>query len=203
VDLACSDPATDLFQAWNLLSPFASAGTYHVTEVQLQDKAGNLHDYRAADLAALGLNTAFTFTGAAADTTAPTLVSDNPLTVVIGATATITSSLLAVTDSDNSNAQLTYTVVTGPSDGNLLRNGSPTSSFTQADIDNGLITYHETANKVSSDFFTFFVSDPTGNKTATLPFQIQIASPTGPNPSPPAGTSADMILRRTDGTYAR
>src|SRR6266478_8871846 len=45
------------------LSPFASPGTYHVSEIQVQDKAGNLHDYRSTDLAALGLNTTFTLSG--------------------------------------------------------------------------------------------------------------------------------------------
>src|SRR4051794_267995 len=45
------------------LSSFASAGIYHVTEIQLQDKAGNLHSYQASDFADLGLSTTFTFTG--------------------------------------------------------------------------------------------------------------------------------------------
>jgi hypothetical protein len=45
------------FSLTQRLSSFASPGTYYISEVQVQDKAGNLHDYRATDLAALGLNT--------------------------------------------------------------------------------------------------------------------------------------------------
>jgi Cadherin-like len=149
----------------------------------------------------------FTFSTTATTTliiaTPPTLVSDNPLAVEIGTTATITSSLLAANDSDNSNGQLTYTVVTGPSFGTLLRNGSAISSFTQADIENGLIAYRENGSRVSSDSFTFYVSDPSGSRTANTAFQFQVFSPpTGPNPSPPAGTSAEMVLRHgSDGLY--
>jgi serralysin len=114
------------------------------------------------------------------DTTAPAFVNDNPLAVAIGATGTITSSLLSVNDSDNTHAQLTYTIVTGPSGGTLLKNGSATSSFTQDDIDNNRITYHETASNVSSDSFIFYVSDPVGNHTANTPFQFQIINPQSP-----------------------
>jgi large repetitive protein len=58
------------------------------------------------------------------DTTPPGLINDNPLSVQFGATATITSGLLAATDPDNSGAQLTYTVVNAPSYGKLLKSGA-------------------------------------------------------------------------------
>jgi probable HAF family extracellular repeat protein len=126
----------------------------------------------------------------------PTLVTDNPLDLEIGATAAITPSVLAASDAHYSNAELTYEVVNGPSFGSLLKNGLTAVSFTQADIDNGLITYRENGSRVSSDSFTFYVSDPTGSRTANTAFQFQIFSPpTGPNPSPPVGTSAEMILQ--------
>jgi hypothetical protein len=111
------------------------------------------------------------------DTTAPVFVNDNPLSVVVGGTGTITSSLLSVNDPDNTHAQLTYTVVTGPSAGTLLKNGSATSSFTQDDIDNNRITFHDDGRIVSSDSFTFNVSDPAGNHTANTQFQFQISHP--------------------------
>ena len=108
---------------------------------------------------------------------AAVLLNDNPLAVTVDGTATLTSSLLSVSDPNYTDSQLTYTVVTAPSDGTLLKNGSATSSFTQADIDNGLIAYHETASNVSSDSFTFNVSDPAGNHTANTQFQFQISQP--------------------------
>jgi len=113
-------------------------------------------------------NTPFQFQiSPAPDTTAPVFVNDNPLVVTVGTTGTIISSLLRVDDPDNTHAQLTYTVITVPSDGTLLKNGLATSSFTQDDIDNNRITYRETATNVSSDFFIFTVSDPAGNGPPT------------------------------------
>jgi phosphatidylinositol-3-phosphatase len=109
--------------------------------------------------------------------TTPVLVNDHPLAVTFNGTATITPDLLSASDPDNSHAQLAYTVVTGPSHGTLLKNGSATSSFTQDDIDNNRITFHDDGQVVSSDSFTFNVSDPAGNHTADTQFQIQISQP--------------------------
>src|SRR4051794_14508083 len=75
------------------------------------------------------------------DTQAPTLTSDNPMAIQAGATQTITSFLLSATDNVSGAAQLSYSVTTGPTHGQLLLNGAATSSFTQADINNGLVSY--------------------------------------------------------------
>jgi VCBS repeat-containing protein len=156
----------------------------------------------------------------APDTTAPVVVTDNGLSVQFGATATITSGLLAATDPDNSGAQLTYTVENAPSYGTLLKSGAPTSWFTQADIDNGLISYQETATTPSlQDSFTFVVSDPAGNSTANTSFQIQStqqfllglakvdadvynAAPSANNGwNPATNKSAGGPLTKTDGEF--
>src|SRR5262249_26199858 len=113
------------------------------------------------------------------DTTAPAFVHLLPLTVAVGATATISSSLLQVDDPDDAHAQLNYAVTTAPAHGILMKNGVATSSFTQTDIDNGLISYRED-DVVASDKFAFNVSDPAGNIT-TGPFNFQITiNPGGP-----------------------
>ncbi len=66
------DPAGNgTFSHTEQVSQFASPGVYHVTEMQARDKAGNLKIYNAADLAALGFNTSFTFTGGTPDTAPP------------------------------------------------------------------------------------------------------------------------------------
>jgi uncharacterized repeat protein (TIGR03803 family) len=145
-----------------------------------------------------------TFQFQISDITPPVLVRDSTLSVGIGATATISASnYLAFSDPDNSDDQLTYTILTQPSDGTLLKSGSATSSFTQTDIDNGLISYHETTNNVSSDLFAFYASDTAGNKTAIQSFQIQISPPSNPlpNPPPPPGMTAAMVLRNGSGNY--
>jgi Cadherin-like len=108
------------------------------------------------------------------DTQAPTLTSDNPLSIQADTAQTISSSLLGANDNVSSAAQLHYTIATGPSHGTLLLSGSATSSFTQADINNGLVSYHETASGVTSDSFFFKVTDAAGNATGTDSFQINI-----------------------------
>jgi len=110
------------------------------------------------------------------DITAPALVADSGLIVATGSTATITASLLRFDDNVSTHAQETYTVVAGPVHGSLLKSGVATSSFTQADIDNGLITYHESGS-FSADSFTFTVTDAANNTTTSQQFQFQIGNP--------------------------
>jgi 20S proteasome alpha/beta subunit len=104
----------------------------------------------------------------------PLLVNDYPLVAGIDRTAPIPPGYLGAKDLDNPADQLTYTIVAGPAFGTLLKSGSATSSFTQADIDNGLIAYREDGSDVSSDSFRFVVSDPSGNQTPTQSFRFQI-----------------------------
>ncbi len=79
------------------------------------------------------------------DTTKPSIIADNPLSVHVGGTGAITASLLDATDPDNTAAQLTYTVTSGPADGTLLVNGSAQTPFTQADINAGWSPVRKTA----------------------------------------------------------
>jgi hypothetical protein len=111
------------------------------------------------------------------------LVRDNPLTVQVGATATISAaSNLAVSDTDYPDSSIAYTITTAPTRGTLLKNGSPTSSFTQDDLDNNRISYREDqpSNAAVSDGFFFRASDPSNNQTATTFFQINITPLTPP-----------------------
>ncbi len=108
------------------------------------------------------------------DLLAPTLVHETPVAVAAGTTVTITESQLQFNDNLSSHAQETYSVIAGPAQGTLFDNGSAASSFTQADVDNGLVSYHETGSSASSDSFTFKVTDAAGNQTATEQLQFQI-----------------------------
>ncbi|MCU1264399.1 MAG: putative hemolysin [Acidobacteria bacterium] len=91
-----------------------------------------------------------------------------------GATATITNSMLNVTDADNTAAQLKYTVAPGgnggPShEGTLkLNNVALTSGsfFTQDDVNNNRVTYTNNGSNQTSDTFQFNITDGDG---ATLP----------------------------------
>jgi Ca2+-binding RTX toxin-like protein len=93
----------------------------------------------------------------------------------------VPGSLLQFADGQSSAAQLTYTVINAPQDGNLLLNGAPASSFTQADINAGQVTYQEIVANATADSFGFTVSNPAGATTALQSFGITIA------PSVPGG----------------
>ncbi|WP_182871556.1 cadherin-like domain-containing protein, partial [Rhodopirellula sp. JC639] len=66
-------------------------------------------------------------------------------TVTEGSTGnTVTTAMLETTDVDNTDSQLVYTVDAVPINGTLYRNGTAlnvSDTFTQADIDAGLISY--------------------------------------------------------------
>jgi hypothetical protein len=132
------------------------------------------------------------------DTQAPLVSIDNPLSVHTGGIQTITSSLLGATDNVSSGAQLNYTVTTGPAWGTLLLSGAVASSFTQADINNGLVSYHETASGVTSDSFSFNVTDAAGNMSGITSFQIHIGSPISEDFN--ADGKSDALWVGNDGT---
>jgi hypothetical protein len=128
-----------------------------------------------------------------------TLIRDDPLTVEAGGTAIISASNnLAVSDTEYDDAQITYIATTAPSDGILLDDGTQTSTFTQADLDNNLVAFEETApwsgQESSTDFF-FYASDPASNRTLTTEFQINI---TAPSQSPVSQTAPTGVTVHAD-----
>ncbi len=112
--------------------------------------------------------------------TSPPGEPQSTLPVSTGGTVTISTSFLSSFDPDNSAANLTYTVLTAPTHGTLLLNGVAAASFTQADIDNGLVQYRQNGDVASSDGFTFKLSDPAGNSTSIEPYTIAILNTTAP-----------------------
>jgi hypothetical protein len=87
---------------------------------------------------------------------------------------------LMATESDLSATQLTYTVKVLPLYGVLAKSGAPLGvggTFTQSDIDNGLVTFQNTdvadaAPTGVTTSFAFTVTDPDGNSTAQQSFVI-------------------------------
>lgn len=95
----------------------------------------------------------------------PILVTNTGSTVAEGGTDTIDASELAVTDVDNSAAQLTYTIGTGPAYGRLeliTAPGITATTFTQADIAASRLIYIHDGSEPTSDSFTVTVNDGTG-----------------------------------------
>ena len=108
---------------------------------------------------------------------AATLNLNEGLTVSEGASDTIDNSLLQADDPDAPGAILTYTIITAPINGSLMRDGvtlMASDTFTQTDIDNSLITYEHDNSETSADSFDFTVA--TSNTTApTATFTITIS----------------------------
>jgi uncharacterized repeat protein (TIGR01451 family) len=92
---------------------------------------------------------------------APTIATNVGLTLNPGTTAVIGAGLLAATDVDNAAGQLTFTVTTGPTHGTVLLNGTPATTFTQADVNSGLVAYQHDNSAGTTDSFAFTVSDGT------------------------------------------
>jgi len=112
--------------------------------------------------------------------TTPPIEPQSTLPVAMGGAATISHGFLWSVDPDNAPAQLTYTILSGSAHGRILDNGVAATSFTQADIDNGLVKYVENGDSVKSDSFTFTVSDLAGNSTETETFSIAVLDHAGP-----------------------
>lgn len=111
----------------------------------------------------------------------PVPVANAPLILPRGGAAAITPALLAVSDVDNTPAQLVFTVQTPTANGILSNNSVPIGAggtFTQDDIDNGRVQYQHDGGPSLGDGFTFTVSDGAGGSLPLDTFVIQIIPPT-------------------------
>ena len=109
--------------------------------------------------------------------------------VELGDTLVINSSLLLTTDSDDGPADLTYTLTDAPDGGQLRLDGAALTTgdtFTQADVNDGRLTYVHGGTVTIPDLFSFSVAD--GGEDGAQPvagdFLIYILPPPAP---PPAG----------------
>ena len=106
----------------------------------------------------------------------PLVVQNNALSVIEGAVGTISKAMLEFTDEESPTpGTLTYTVTSSTANGTVLLDGAATTSFTQAQIDDGQVAYLHDGTETSSDSFDFSVSDSLG-ATASGTFTIAIAN---------------------------
>ena len=105
------------------------------------------------------------------------LATNTGVTVAENSIGTVvTSVVLATTDIDNSAAQLVYTITSAPANGTLRLGGVALTSggtFSQADINGGLVTYDHDGSETASDTFAFSVNDGAGT-ASTGSFAIAI-----------------------------
>ena len=126
----------------------------------------------------------------------PEITTNTGLTVVAGLTTTISTAELQVTDGDNEPAEITFTLVTGPGLGFLSNGGDRIDeggSFTQGDIDAGLVGYNY-AGALGTDGFTFSVTDGLGTPV-TGSFALEAVTV---NAAPVLDNSAAMQLKPID-----
>ena len=125
---------------------------------------------------------------------APVVAANNGSTVAIGGTDVLTAGELQVTDVDTLPAQLTYTVTVPPVNGQLEFTSAPgvaIASFTQAEINAGLVVYVHDGSITASDSFTFTVSDGAGGNIGATTFGITV---TPVNSVPTLAVNAGSIV---------
>ena len=109
--------------------------------------------------------------------TGTTIPAFEVLTTLEDTPITITTPMLPVTDLEQRPDQLTYTLATLPLKGILSKAGinlSASDTFTQADVDNGLILFSPNANANGADSFNFSVADGLGGVLANQTFSINV-----------------------------
>ncbi|EMB19109.1 Pentaxin [Rhodopirellula europaea 6C] len=135
------------------------------------------------DASTNGGTTAFSSASETADLTITATNDEEVVSTNTGATFTenstgnvVTTAMLHTSDVDNTSAQLIYTLTSDATTGSLYRNGTLIGNgdtFTQADIDAGLVTYDHDGAEVFSDSFGFSVDDGAGN-ASTGTFNLTI-----------------------------
>ena len=117
--------------------------------------------------------------GCSADAAAPAApnLSSNILSVPQGATEVITSAFLQASATNNTAAQLTFTVLSVPANGSLTLNGMTLTigaTFTQADIDSGALSYTHNGSTTTADSFNYSVTTTQGGWLPEATFNINI-----------------------------
>ncbi|MCD4791765.1 MAG: gliding motility-associated C-terminal domain-containing protein [Bacteroidales bacterium] len=129
----------------------------------------------------------------------PVVTTNNGKTVAEGAVnQTILITDLETTDTDNTPAQLTYTLNAAPARGNLTNGGVPIlvlGTFTQLDINSNNIEYDHDGSEPNADSFTFTVDDGAGGTTPATTFNITITSV---NDAPVLATNNPLNINEGD-----
>ncbi|WP_146459747.1 LamG-like jellyroll fold domain-containing protein, partial [Rubripirellula tenax] len=129
---------------------------------------GRLDDVRIYDTALTAAEVLDLYTTTTSPNTEEVLVTNHTLAATDNATTVITSANLQATDAEQSASELTYTVTSLPEGGTLFRGGTALGAygtFTQADIDNHVVTYDHNGASIA-DTFSFVVNDGLGSVTS-------------------------------------
>jgi VCBS repeat-containing protein len=109
------------------------------------------------------------------DNTAPMRAANSGLTLAEGGSASITPAMLDYDDAEEADGAITYTLATAVNNGVLSRNGvalGSGDSFTQADVNAGLVAYTHDGGETGGGSFGFSVSDGAGGTVSNQQFNI-------------------------------
>ncbi|MFD0389827.1 cadherin-like domain-containing protein [Tistrella bauzanensis] len=111
---------------------------------------------------------------------APTVDTNTGTTVDEGGSTTITAAMLSSSDvEDPDAADITYTLTAPPPAGTLKLDGvalDTGDTFTQQDIDDGLVTYEHGGSEGASDSFGFSVKDTNGLTVSGQSFALTVTA---------------------------
>ncbi|WP_205119519.1 putative Ig domain-containing protein [Paramagnetospirillum kuznetsovii] len=183
-NLSATDPDSGNTFTYSLVG--GATSKFQISGSQLQVQAGANLDYetatshsvtvRVTDQGGLTYDKAFTIT--VTNVPDPPTVSINEgATVTTGQSVTINATRLVAYDGEQAAGSLTYTIGTATAGGTLYRNGvalTTGSTFTQTDVNTGLITYTHGGGAGASDSFSFTVSDGVSGATASTSFAITV-----------------------------
>jgi hypothetical protein len=120
--------------------------------------------------------------------TAPTQAANTGATIAEGSRLTLTTAQLDFNDPDQSDSQIVYTVGQR-TNGELQRSGvtlNPLDTFTQADINAGLVTFAHDGAEAATASFGFTVSDGYSTASGSPTFAITV-TPVNDAPFVPGG----------------
>ena len=112
----------------------------------------------------------------------PTIATNTGDSVLEGSSNNVvTTAMLNEGDPDDDGAELTYTITSDVVNGTLKLNGvviGVSDTFTQADVDAGLLTYDHDGSQTSSDSFGFTLADggENGSTPATGTFNFTVTN---------------------------
>ena len=109
-------------------------------------------------------------------------MSTSAISVAAGNTVTLNAAELTAAETGVAAANVVYTLTGSPpaSDGTLYDNGvalAHNGTFTQADVNNGLVTYTSTGSASATDSIPFNVSDSAGGSLSGQSFSISVIEP--------------------------
>ncbi|MEZ4851725.1 MAG: cadherin-like domain-containing protein [Bacteroidia bacterium] len=127
------------------------------------------------------LTRAFQTTTQGTPPTVPEVITNLPLSVIQWQNEIISNSFLEVTDGTSSAGDLIYTLVSAPQNGFVELSNQAIlvgETFTQNDINTGLVKYQHNGTNTSSDAFTFTIQNNNGGWFGAPTFQINITNTT-------------------------